>query len=48
MFTRVSARQSRRTPQSSEHSHTEKSRECGVERIVLISFVATQLAVAWM
>ena len=33
IFTSVSARESRRTPQSSEHSHTERSRESCVEPI---------------
>ena len=37
-----------KTPQSSEHSHTEKSRKSCVELIVLISFVATHLAMVWM
>ena len=46
IFTPVSAQESHRTPQSSEHSPTEKSRESCVELIVLISLVATHLAMA--
>ena len=38
IFSRVFARVSHQTPQSSEQSHTEKSRESCVELVVLISF----------
>ena len=47
-FTRVYAHESRRMTQSSEQSHTEKYRESWLELIVLISFVATHLEMAWM
>ena len=42
----LKTRESRRTPQSSEDSHTDISRESCVELMVLITFVATHLGMA--